>query len=173
MIWIVSLVLIAVVVALVAVLVGNRLPREHRVTRVTYLNRSPAEIWRTISDFSAQVEWRPDLESVERLPPRGGHDRWRETDGRGQAVTLETVESMPHRRLVRRIVEGGVALGDWTMEISEVGEVSSLSVTETTQIDNPVYRFMSALGTGQRSAIDRYLVALGKRLGVEVTIADG
>ena len=173
MIWIVSLVLIAVVVALVAVLVGNRLPREHRVTRVTYLNRSPAEIWRTISDFSAQVEWLPDLESVERLPPRGGHDRWKETDGRGQAVTLESVESMPHRRLVRRIVEGGVALGDWTMEISEVGEVSSLSVTETTQIDNPVFRFMSALGTGQRSAIDRYLVALGKRLGVEVTIADG
>lgn len=173
MIWIVSLVLISLIAAAVVLLAGSRLPREQRVTRVTYLNRSPGEVWRTISDFSAQVEWRPDLKSVDRLPPRGGRDRWVETDGRGQSVTLETVESLPHRRLVRRIVEGGVALGDWTMEIAEVGEVSSLSVTEAAQIDSPVFRFMSALGTGQRSAIDRYLVALGRRLGVEVEILDG
>ena len=173
MIWIVSLVLIFLVAAVVVLLVGGRLPREQRVTRVTYLNRSPAEVWRTISDFSAQVEWRPDLKSVDRLPPRGGRDRWIETDVRGQSTTLETVESLPHRRLVRRIVEGGVALGDWTMEIAEVGEVSSLSVTEAAQIDSPVLRFMSALGTGQRAAIDRYLVALGRRLGVEVEIVDG
>ena len=173
MIWIVSLVLIAVVIGLVVMVVGNRLPREQRVTRVTYLNRSPAEVWRTISDFSAQVEWKPDLKSVERLPPRGGRDRWIETDGGGQRITLETVESLPHRRLVRRIVEDGVALGDWTMEIAEVGEVSSLSVTEAAQIDNPVFRFMSALGSSQRSDIDRYLTAVGKRLGVEVTIVDG
>ena len=173
MIWIVSLVLIAVVIGLVVMVVGNRLPREQRVTRVTYLNRSPAEVWRTISDFSAQVEWKPDLKSVERLPPRGGRDRWIETDGSGQRITLETVESLPHRRLVRRIVEDGVALGDWTMEIAEVGEVSSLSVTEAAQIDNPVFRFMSALGSSQRSDIDRYVTAVGKRLGVEVTIVDG
>ncbi len=173
MIWIVSLVLIAVVVALFVVVVGNRLPREHRVTRVTYLNRSPAEVWRTIGDFSAQVEWRPDLKSVERLAPRRGRDRWRETDASGQSITLETVESIPHRRLVRGIVGDGPDLGTWTIEIAEVGEVSSLSVTETAQIDNPVFRFLSALGTGQQSAIDRYLVALGKRLGVEVTIVDG
>ena len=173
MIWIVSLILIAVVTVLVVVLVGNRLPREQRVTRVTYLNRSPAEVWRTITDFSAQVDWRPDLESVERLPPWRGRDRWRETDRAGQGITLETVESLPHRRLVRSIGGDGPDLGTWTMEIAEVGEVSSLSFTETAQIDNPVFRFMSALGTGQQSAIDRYLVALGKRLGVEVAILDG
>lgn len=173
MIWIVLIALTALVIGLVVILVGNRLPREQRVTRVTYLNRSPAEVWRTMTDFSAQVEWRPELKSVDRLAPRGGRDRWREIDAGGQSVTLETVESIPHRRLVRRIVEDGVALGDWTMEIAEVGEVSSLAVTEAAQIDNPVFRFMSALGTGQRSAIDRYLMALGKRLGVEVSIVDG
>ena len=173
MIWILLLILLAVVIGLVVVLVGNRLPREQRVTRVTYLNRSPAEVWRTMTDFSAQVEWRPELKAVDRLAPRGGRDRWRETDASGQSVTLETVESIPHRRLARRIVEDGVALGDWTMEIAEVGEVSSLSVTEASQIDNPVFRFMSAVGAGQRSAIDRYLMALGKRLGVAVSIADG
>ena len=173
MIWIASLLLIALVSGLVVVLVGNRLAREQRVTRRTYLNRSPAEVWRTITDFSAQVEWRPDLESVERLPPRRGRDRWRETDRSGQSITLETVESLPHRRLVRSIGEDGADLGTWTIEVAEVGEVSSLSFTETAQIDNPVFRFMSALGTGQQSAIDRYLVALGKRLGVEVTIVNG
>ena len=173
MIWIISLVLIAGFTGVVVVIVGNRLPREQRVTRLIYLNRSPAEVWRTMTDFSAQVEWRTNLKAVDRLAPRGGRDRWREIDESGQSVTLETVESIPHRRLVRRIVEDGVAVGDWAMEIAEVGEVSSLSVTETAQIENAVLRFMSALGTGQRSAIDRYLMALGKRLGVDVTIVDG
>ena len=59
------------------------------------------------------------------------------------------------------------------MEISEVGEVTSLSVNESGQIDNPIFRFMSRFIIGQRAAIDKYLAALGKRLGVEVTIMDG
>ena len=75
MVWIVSLVLIVVVIALVVMIVGNQLPKDHSVTRVIYLNRSPGEVWRTISDFSSQVEWRSDLKSVERLPSRGGRER--------------------------------------------------------------------------------------------------
>ncbi len=175
MVWIVSAAMIIVVIALVVMIVGNRLPREHSVTRVTYLNRSPGEVWRTISDFSAQVEWRADLKSVERLPPRGGRERWRETDRRGRSMTLETMEAIPHRRLVRRIADENLTFGGvWTMEIGEVGEVTSLLVNESGHIDNPAFRFMSRFLVGQKSTIDKYLAGVGKRLGVEeVTIMDG
>ena len=56
------------------------------------------------------------------------------------------------------------------MEIAEYGEVASLTITENGEIYNPVFRFVSRFITGQTSTIDEYLRALGRKLGVEVTI---
>jgi hypothetical protein len=72
---------------------------------------------------------------------------------------------------VRRIADEGLAFGgSWTLEVAEYGEVTSLTVTEDGEIYNPVFRFVSRFITGQTATIDQYLRALGKKLGVEVTI---
>ncbi len=171
MFWLVLLVFALAATTLLVLALGNRLPKGHVVTRMAYFNRSPAEIWQIVTDFMGQVSWRPDLRSVERLPYRGGHEVWRETDNRGQTLTLETVEATPHRRLVRRIADDNVSFsGGWTMDIGEFGEVTSLTITETGEIDNPFFRFVSRYIVGHESSIDRYLTALGKKLGVDVTI---
>jgi len=170
-IWLALLVFALAGTTLLVLVLGSRLPKGHVVTRMAYINRSPAEIWQIITDFSAQVSWRSDLRSVERLPYRGGHDVWRETDNRGQTLILETVEATPHRRLVRRIADDAQSFsGGWTMDIGEFGEVASLTITETGEIDNPFFRFVSRYIVGHTSSIDRYLTSLGKKLGVDVTI---
>ena len=174
MFWLVLLVAVLAVLAMLVWVGGSRLPKSHSVTRMAYFNRSPVDIWQIMIDFSGQVSWRPDLRSVERLPPRNGRDVWRETDRRGQEMTLETVEATPHRRLVRRIAEEDLPFsGGWTMEMGEFGEVTSLTITEAGEIENPIFRFMSRYIIGHTSAIDRYLTALGKKLGVDVTITSG
>ena len=89
-------------------------------------------------------------------------------------MTLVTVERLPQRRLVRRIADENLPFsGGWTMEIGEFGEVTSLTVTETGEIENPLFRFMSHYVIGHTSTIDRYLTALGKKLGIDVTIMGG
>ena len=169
MIWIlVAVGIVAGAVALVGA-IGSMLPKEHSVSRMAHFNRPPNEIWEAITDFLSQPSWRPDLRSVERLPDVGGRQVWRERDKRGQALTMETVESLPPRRLVRRIADEGLPFGgSWTMDISEYGEVTSLTITEDGEVKNPFFRFASRFIIGHTAAIDGHLRALGKKLGVEV-----
>ena len=174
MIWIVLGILVVVGVVVLVVGVGSLLPKAHSVTRMATFNRTREEIWETVTDFPGQASWRPDLRRVERLPDRNGRAVWRETDKRGQALTLETVESIRPRRLVRRIADEKLPFsGSWTMEIAEYGEVTSLSISEDGEVYNPVFRFVSRFIIGQTSTIDGYLKALGGKLGVDVTITSG
>ena len=174
MFWILYITILGALTIMVLTVLSKRLPRDHNVTRISYFNRSPAEIWRTISDFSSQVEWRRDLESAERLPPRSGRELWIETDKRGQRLVLETIETIPHRRLVRRVADNNPEFSKtWAIDIREVGEVTAFSITESGQINNPFFRFLSKFIIGQKTTTDRYLIALGNKLGVDVTITDG
>ena len=171
LVWVIVAVVILVGLAGLVLAIGSRLPVEHSVSRAAHFNRSAAEIWGVITDFAGQVTWRPDIRSVERLPGRGRREVWRETDKRGQSLTMETVESVPQRRLVRRIVDRGLAFGgSWTMEIGEYGEVTSLTITEDGEVRSPFFRFVSRFIVGHSATIDGYLKALGKKLGVDVTI---
>ena len=63
--------------------------------------------------------------------------------------------------------------GGWAMDIGEFGEVTSLTITETGAIDNPFFRFLSRYILGHTASIDRYLTALGKKIGVDVEIMSG
>ncbi len=171
MVWIVAAVGILVVVVALVALVGSVLPKGHVVTRMAHFNRPPTEIWQVITDFAGQVSWRSDLRRVERLPNIEGREVWQETLGRGQSITFESMESVPRRRLVRRIADEHLPFGGtWTMEVAEYGEVSSLMITEDGEVKNPFFRFISRFIIGQTATIDGYLKALGEKLGVEVNI---
>lgn len=174
MVWIVFGVALLSGFGLVVRTIAKRLPIAHTITRTAQYNRSPAEIWLIVSDLSGQPEWRPDLLSVERLPPRGARDVWIETDNRGQTTTLETVESTPLRRLVRRISDEDLNYsGGWSLEIGEFGEVTYITITETGEINNSLFRFLNKYIVGHGSGLDRYLTALGRKLGIDVRITNG
>ena len=162
------------VLALLAALIGgigSALPKTYSVSRRAQFNRSRWDVWKTITDYPQQVTWRDDLGHVERVPGRGGMELWRETGRRRQALVFETVESVPPRRLVRRIVNDDLAFGgSWAFDVDEVGEVTVVTVTEEGEVYNPFLRFVSRVVVGQTAAIDRYLRALGKKLGADVFI---
>ena len=171
MIWVLLAVGVIVGASALVVLIGALLPKAHVVSRMALINRSPEDIWQVVTDYEDQASWRTDLRRVERLPDRAGHHVWEETDGRGQALMFETVESISPRRLVRRIANEDLAFGgSWTYEIGEYGEVTSLTITEDGEVYNPVFRFVSRFIVGHATTIDQYLRALGSKLGVEVTI---
>jgi uncharacterized protein YndB with AHSA1/START domain len=169
--WVIAAIVIIVAVSALVLAVGSMLPKGHLVSRMAHFNRPPDEIWDTITAFGGQVSWRSDLLKTERLPNRGGREVWQETDRRGQTLTMETVESVPPRRLVRRIADENLGFGgSWTIQIAEFGEVTSLTITESGEIYNPVYRFVTRFITGYAATVDQYLRALAQKLGVDVNI---
>lgn len=171
MIWVFAAILLIIGVSALIVLIGSLLPAKHSISRMAQYNKAPEDIWEVVTDFAKQDTWRNDVRRVERLPDRNGRQLWQEVDKRGQAMTLETVEAIRPRRLVRRIADDNRMFGgQWTYEIGDYGEVTSLTITEDGEIYNPVFRFVSRVITGQTATTDQYLKALGAKLGVDVTI---
>jgi hypothetical protein len=155
-------------IALIAV-IGSLMPKGHSASRSTVINKSPAVLWKAMTDFAAFPEWRTDIKSVEALPDRDGHKVWRE-DGKNGKLTLETIEASPPSRLVLRIADPDLPYGGtWTYDIQPNGSGGSrLTITEDGEIYNPIFRFIGRAFIGPTASIETYLKALGKKYGEDV-----
>ena len=75
------------------------------------------------------------------------------------------MESVPPRRLVRRIVGESDFGGTWTSELdAEPGGGTRLVITENGEIYNSFFRFISGYIVGHHRTIDSYLAALRRHL---------
>jgi uncharacterized protein YndB with AHSA1/START domain len=162
-----------VVVILVIVGVGAMLPKSHVVARTITLHQSPEAVFAVMTDFKDAPTWRPDVQSVELLPPAGGAVRFREksTDG---IITYEVVESKTPSRLVTRIADPGLPFGGkWIYEIAPMPGGCRIDITERGEVYNPVFRFVSRFVLGQTRTLDNYLRHLGRRFGENAVAQDG
>jgi hypothetical protein len=162
----------AIVVAIVAIvtIVGAMLPKSHVVSRKARFSQPPGVIWDVIA---GPPTWRPDLRSFEELPDRDGHRVWREVDKHGQKITFERVESRPPAAMVTRIADPKLPFGgSWSHELSAVDAGSVLKITEAGEVYNPIFRFVSRFIIGHSSSIEKYLTALGNKLGERITVEE-
>jgi len=165
MVWIVAPFAVLVAALLVVIGVGLALPRGHVAARRVRLPRPPEEVWARIRDHAAEPGWRSKLDRVERLRDEGGRERWREVSGRS-ALTFETLEAQPPRRLVRRIADEKLPFGgSWTIEVTGDGSGAVLAVTEHGEVKHPLFRVISRFVIGQTRTIDGYLRDLAASFG--------
>src|SRR5215813_1051300 len=130
MFWILIVVAVPAGLILIVTSIGLALPEAHVASRALILRQPPQSVWRAISDFANQPEWRSDLKRVERLPDRNGNEVWVEELRRGMKIPLETIESYPNHRLVRRIADDGLPFcGVWEYNLTPTIEsyLSSLA----------------------------------------------
>ncbi len=140
--WIFGLVVAALVLFVIAgILIGRALPQDHIAARSVAFRRRPEELWDGLAD------------------PGVMGDR-----GQGMGKT-ETVESVPPRVLVRRIVGESDFGGTWTCEIAVTPAGSTLTITERGYVYNPFFRFMSRYVIGHHRSIDGVMAGLKKRSG--------
>jgi hypothetical protein len=151
--------------AVLAVAIGFLLPKGHTAAGQLRLKADRQAVWDVICDFPGQVAWRPGLEKVERLADRDGHEVWNEVQKNGWGLPLETVESRPPERLVRKIADPKLPFGGtWTYELAEESGETLLTITENGEVHNPVFRLMSRM-TDPAATINGYLRDLSRQLG--------
>lgn len=161
------LIVIVIVVLLIAVpaLGGRLLSQRHVASSRIELSEPPETVWRAINDFPSDPSWRHEVESEERLADRDGHPVWKEKYRSGEAVAYETVESCAPRRLVRKIVDQSAFGGVWEYELTPLHGGTELRLTETSEIYNPMFRFIFHYVMGHYRTMDNYEKALAIRLG--------
>jgi hypothetical protein len=155
-------VLIGLVVlsALVALIIGSRLPLNHTASRSMRFGRSPSDVYRVIRNVGQSPEWRSDVKRVEMI----GEDRFREFNARG-AVTYQIVEDVPGRKLVTKILDVNLGYGgSWEYSLEPAGDGTLVTITERGEVSNVLFRFMSRFVFGHTASIDAYLNALSSRL---------
>jgi uncharacterized protein YndB with AHSA1/START domain len=154
-------ILVALVVLVLAI--GFLLPKSHIATRTVVLDAPPPAVWKAITTVEAYPQWR-DLQAAVALPTRSGRRVWRETDSRGQAMTMEVVEEIPERRLVTRITDKHLPFGGtWTYELVPIGNGTQVTIIEDGVIHNPVFRCMARYVIGYHATMDDYLTRLKGR----------
>jgi hypothetical protein len=165
------LIIVAVVFALIiAVLViGAVLPKSHVASRQIVLHRSPDEVYQTVRDFSATPSWRPGLERVEMIATADNHVQFREQGEQGP-ITYDLIEDRPGEKMVTRIADLDLGYsGSWTYTFTKDPAGTRVQITEAGEVSNILFRFVSRFIFGHTSTIEKYLTALGKKFGEEVT----
>jgi hypothetical protein len=163
----ITLILVWALVLLIAVVlgIGWSLPVKHIASRQQKLKASAAKVWLAISDYKGSVAWRSDLKVVEQVETAPGVFGWREISKGGDAITYSTLEAIPEKRLVRKIVDDQLPFGGtWTLEMTSDDLETTLSITEDGEVYNPLFRFMSRFVFGHHATMDRYFFDLRKHL---------
>jgi uncharacterized membrane protein len=166
-----ALIIVVIIFTIIAVvlIVGAVLPRSHVVSRRIILHRPPDEIYRSLRDFNAAPSWRSDIERVEMIATTDHHVRFREYAKHG-AVTYDLVEDQPGERMVTRFADLNLGYsGSWTYTFTKDPAGTRVQITEAGEVSNIFFRFMSRFVFGQSGTIEKYLVALGKKFGEDVS----
>ena len=159
--------------AVVVVVIGLLLPKQHVRARAISVGRKPADVFELISDFKAAPSWRPDVKEMELLPSEDGHIRYREKSRNG-IITMEVVESRPPQRLIVQIADKDLPFGGvWIFDISPTASGCHLNITERGEVYNPLFRFVSRFILGYHKTIDTYLGNVSRRFGESAIPEDG
>jgi hypothetical protein len=161
----VTLIVIGLVVLVAAsvVAVGAALPVKH-VARVRAVFACPAdEAWHRLTAFSEYPGWRRGLRQVEQTSTGA----WKEIDNDGEAVTYQTTEAVPLRRLVRRISDQDLPFGGrWIVELEPAdGGRTTMTITEEGEVYNPLFRFVSRFIMGHHAGLRAFLEDFGRSVG--------
>ena len=167
--WIVGLVVGFVGLVAVVVGVGLLLPEKHRASESARFRVGTDRLWEVITNFDAYPTWRTGVTAVEPLPDMNGHSVWKETDSHNEGIPYETVESVPNKRLVRRIADPKLPFGGtWTFDFEATPEGATLTITEDGEVYNPIFRFVSRFIFGHTKNIHGYLNDLQTKVGGKV-----
>ena len=161
-----------IIVALVAIIIaifaaGAVLPKQHvAISSAMIRTNSPDFVWNALINHAEDPQWRDDLQKVERMPDRNGHQVWLETYKNGMKLELEDIFADPPKKLVREVRDtGNMFSGRWEIEVTKETPIyCKATITEYGEVPNPFFRFMSRFVFGHTKSMEQYLQSLRRHV---------
>lgn len=158
-----------------ATIVGLILPPKLVFERAAWFDAPPEQVWALVTNHVAEPEWRRELTSVNRIPSRHGETAWREQYWSYQRIDLAATERTvrPGRqwRLEAQmsfhelpVLAGGLRIVD----VAASGRGARVRMIEERTVRVPPFRTWArvfVIPQLSTATLDRYLAALGGRLG--------
>ncbi len=146
---------------------SEALPEDWRTSRLGRYFQPMETTWERATQFDKWPEWSSELVKVERLDDVRGHPVWRETWRDGEVRTLEVVEHLPSRRLIRCVIDpDGPYGGCVTMQVTRRDDGSVLEITEALRMKSWAFR-LGWTASGRTGRLDQILKDLGRSFGEE------
>jgi uncharacterized protein YndB with AHSA1/START domain len=162
--------ILLIVLAVAAYLVGNSIPARQTHTRTITLKQTPEAIFALLIDLPNFPKWNPNMVKIEMLPPVDGKEATRQTFKGNMQMTIITSESTPPKHLVRSMGDvGGPFEGSWTYDISPTADGSQVVLTEQSEMKNPFFRLMVKI-FGPTKYMDEHLQGMAKNFGETAVI---
>ena len=159
---------------IIALLVGGlATPAHHEVARAVVIGANIDRVWDTVRAVERYAAWRDDLRESIAVDTGQPQPRWRETSRRG-SMTFGIVHEDPPRTFTARVLDDDLPFsGEWRWQLEPEAQGVRVSITESADVTNPVFRFLGAHVFGFTRTIDTYLGALARHHGSDgVTIVD-
>jgi uncharacterized protein YndB with AHSA1/START domain len=161
--WIVWIVAAVAIAGVLVVIVGDRLPKAHSVTRSTIVPLPPDAVYAILADVDRYPSWRPGVKSLQRHADRDGRPAWTE-EVSGMKIPLHFEKMEPPSLLVARIADPKLPFGGtWTYRIAPDPRGSAVTITEDGEVYNPFFRFMSRFVFGHTATLDEFVKNLEAR----------
>lgn len=165
MYWILA-VMGGVAAVVIALLVGGLVtPHHHEVSRAILIDAEAARVWSTVRTVERYAEWRDDLRGSALVDREQPQVRWRETSPRGSMTFGIVHEQAPHTFTARILDDDLPFSGEWRWQVDSQSHGVRVTITESADVSNPVFRFLGAHVVGYTRTIDAYLYALARHLG--------
>ncbi len=152
------------VTAVLAVIAGSRMPRDHTAAVRGIYAAAPAAVWTLISDPAQSASWRGDVKRVDMLPADNGRLAWKEMTDRG-VTAYEMVSQVAMVSQVSRITDEKLPYGgEWEFLLTPRGAGTELLITERGFVKPALMRLMARTVFSPTKSMEAYHRSLALRL---------
>ena len=121
-------------------------------------------IWAVITDLEGQLQWRPEVASIQIHQAQKGAERWTEVPHQGPSLTFQTKTYDPPHRFDLEIVDSGIE-GYWEGRLKPTDTGSTaVEFREVIVVNNPYQRLFSYLFVDLNDLMELYLNQLQAHL---------
>jgi uncharacterized protein YndB with AHSA1/START domain len=169
------LVFMLALTAVLALIVGSRMPRDH-VSAVRGIYNAPlADVWALVSDPTQSATWRGDVKRVDVLPTTDGRLAWKETTGHG-VTAYEMAAQQPMVSQITRITDETLPYGgQWEFLLTPRATGTELLITERGFVKPALMRLLARTVFSPTKTMVAYHQSLANRLRerAQITIVTG